>query len=79
MPLLYKDPKSTFLQTNKAYYSNPTAPVTNFCLRVFIAVKRHLYQGNSYKGKEGLTYSFKGSVHYHHGRMLGSIQADIVI
>ena len=27
----------------------------------------------------GLTYSFRGLVHYHHGRKHGSIQADMVL
>jgi hypothetical protein len=27
----------------------------------------------------GLAYSFRGSVHYHHGRKYGSVQADIVL
>ena len=27
----------------------------------------------------GLAYRFRGSVHYHHGREHGSIQADIVL
>ena len=27
----------------------------------------------------GLAYSFRGSVHYHHGRKHGSIQADMVL
>jgi hypothetical protein len=27
----------------------------------------------------GLAYSFRGSVHYHHGRKLGSIQVGLVL
>ena len=27
----------------------------------------------------GLAYSFRGSVHYHHGRELGSVQVDMVL
>ena len=27
----------------------------------------------------GLSYSFRGSVHYHHGRKHGSVQADMVL
>jgi hypothetical protein len=27
----------------------------------------------------GLSYSFRGSVHYHHGRKHGSVQADMVM
>jgi hypothetical protein len=27
----------------------------------------------------GLTYRFRGSVHYYHGRKHGSVQADIVL
>jgi hypothetical protein len=27
----------------------------------------------------GLAYSFRGSVHYHHGRKHGSLQADMVL
>ena len=27
----------------------------------------------------GLAYSFRGSVHYHHGRKHGSMQADMVL
>jgi hypothetical protein len=27
----------------------------------------------------GLAYRFRGSVHYHHGRKHGSIQADMVL
>jgi len=27
----------------------------------------------------GLAYSFRGSVHYHHGRKHGSVQADMVL
>jgi len=35
---------------------------------------------NSYKRSQlGLAYSFKGSVHYHHGRKHGSMQADMVL
>ena len=27
----------------------------------------------------GLAYSFRGSVHYHHGRKHGNVQADMVL
>ena len=27
----------------------------------------------------GLTYSFRGSVHYHHGGKHGGMQADVVL
>jgi hypothetical protein len=27
----------------------------------------------------GLVYSFRGSVHYHHGRKHGGVQADILL
>jgi hypothetical protein len=27
----------------------------------------------------GLAYSFRGSVHYHHGRKHGNLQADMVL
>lgn len=38
------------------------------CLRVSIAIKTHSDYGNSYKGKHyiGMTYSFRGVIHYHH-------------
>ena len=38
-------------------------------------------QGNSYKGQHliGPAYWFRGSVHYHHDRKHGSIQADTVL
>ena len=44
-------------------------------------MKRHHDQGNSYKGKHliGAGLQFRGSVHYHHGRKHGSIQADMVL
>ena len=54
----------------------------NGCLRYsFIAVKGHHDQCNSYKGKHliRLAYSFRGSVHYHHGGKHGSIQADMML
>ena len=37
--------------------------------------------GNSYKEKHliGLTYSMRGSVHYHHGGKYGSVQADMMM
>jgi hypothetical protein len=40
-----------------------------------------VFQGNSYEGKHlmGLAYSFRGSVHYHHGWKHGSMQADLVL
>ena len=42
---------------------------------VYIAEKRHHDQDNSYKGKQltGRAYSFRDSVHYHHGGKHGSI------
>jgi hypothetical protein len=44
-------------------------------------VKRHYDQGNSYKRRHftGVVYSFRGLVHYHHGRKHGSMQADMVL
>jgi hypothetical protein len=45
-------------------------------------VKRHHDQDKSYKGKYEIgagLYSFRGSVHYHHGRKYGSLQADVVL
>ena len=50
-------------------------------VRVSIAVKRHQDPGNSYKGKHliGLAYRFRGSIHYHHGRDHGGMQADMVL
>jgi hypothetical protein len=51
------------------------------CLRVSIAGKRYHDQGNSYNCKHlvGANLSFRGSVHYHHGRKPSSIQEDIVL
>ena len=50
-------------------------------VRVSIAVNRHHDQGNSYKEQHliGAAYTFRGSVHYHHGRKHGSVQADTVL
>jgi hypothetical protein len=47
----------------------------------FIAVKRHLYQGNSYKGKHLMwpAYSFGSLVYYRHHRNHGSGQADMLV
>jgi hypothetical protein len=46
----------------------------------FTAVKRPHDQGNSYKNLSlGLAYSFRDSIHYHHGRKHGSTQADMVL
>jgi hypothetical protein len=44
-------------------------------------MKRHHNQGSYYKGKNltGLAYSFRGSVHYHHGGKSGMMQADLVL
>jgi hypothetical protein len=44
----------------------------------FIDLKRHHDQGNSCNGEYliGADLQFRGSVHYHHGRKHGSIQAD---
>ena len=44
-------------------------------------MKRQHDHSNSYRGKNplGLAYSFRGLVHYHHGRKHGSIQADMVL
>jgi len=49
--------------------------------RVSIAVKRHHDQGNSIKDNVelGLAYQFRGSVHCHHGRKQGNVQADMVL
>jgi hypothetical protein len=38
--------------------------------------KAALIKANIYLG---LTYRFRGSVHYHHGKKHGSIQADMVL
>ena len=51
-----------------------------YLVRVSIAVNRHHDQGNSYEDiLLGLAYSYRGSVHYYHGRKRGSIQSDIVL
>ena len=44
-------------------------------------MKRHYGQGGSYRGKHliGLAESFRGLLHYHHGRKPGSMQADMVL
>jgi hypothetical protein len=49
-------------------------------VRVFIALKRHHDKLTLIKEtiQLGLAYSFRGSLHYHHGRKLGSVQADTV-
>jgi hypothetical protein len=47
-------------------------------VRVSIAVKRHHDHGNSYKETLGLAYSFRGSVHCHHGGKHGSMKTDMV-
>jgi hypothetical protein len=46
-----------------------------------MAVKRQHNQGHSYQGNIslGLVYTFRGSVHYHHGRKYGSTQAGMVL
>jgi hypothetical protein len=51
------------------------------CFRVFLAVKRHHDQGNSYKGQHfiGAGFQFRGSVHYHRGGKHGGLQADMVL
>ena len=50
---------------------------------VSVAVKRHRdhCSSNSYKGKHliGAAYSFRGLVHYCHGRKHGGVQADMVL
>jgi hypothetical protein len=49
-------------------------------VRLSIAVKRRHDQGNSYKGQHLIgAYSFRGSVHYHHSRKHGSLQADMLL
>ena len=58
-------------------------------VRVSIAVKRHHGHGNSYEGKNliGMTYSFRGLVHYchggkhhcYHGEKHSDMQADMVL
>lgn len=50
-------------------------------VRVSIAVERPHDQGNSYNGEHliGGGFRFWGSVHCHHGRKHGSIQADMVL
>lgn len=50
-------------------------------LEVCIAVKRHHYQRNSYKGKYlvGVAHlQFRGLAHFHHGRKQGSMHTDVV-
>lgn len=44
-------------------------------------MNKHYDQGNSYKENIslGLAYSFKASVHYHHGWKHDSAQADMVL
>jgi hypothetical protein len=45
-------------------------------------MKRQHDQGNSVLKANlylGLAYSFKGSVHYHHGGKHGRVQADMVL
>jgi hypothetical protein len=57
--------------------SNPRVLV-----RVPVAVKKHHDHSNSYEGKHfigGLTYSFRGSVYYHHGGRHSGTQADVVL
>jgi hypothetical protein len=51
------------------------------CLRAFISVKRYHDHNNFYKENIylGLAYSFRGLVHYHHGRKHGTVQADMVL
>ena len=49
---------------------------------VFIAVKRNHDHSNSYKENielRELTYSFRGSVHYHHDGKHGRAQASLVL
>ena len=51
-------------------------------VKVFIAVKKHLDHGNSYKKNielGWLVYSFRGPAHCHHGGEHGSTQADLVL
>ena len=50
------------------------------CLRVSIAVKRLIDQGNSYKGKCNWNWLRASEVvHYHHGGKHGSIQAGMML
>jgi len=44
-------------------------------------VKRHRDHSNSSKGRHfiGAGLQFRGSVHYHHGREHGTMQADMVL
>jgi hypothetical protein len=49
---------------------------------ISIAVKRHRGHSNSFIKERislGLAYSFRGLVHYHHGRKHGSMQVDMVL
>lgn len=51
-------------------------------LRVSIAVKRTFDHGNFYKGQHLIEMSqvqFRDSVHDHHGRELGGVQAEMVL
>ena len=48
-------------------------------VRVPIAENRHHDQGISYKGQHLQAYRFRGSVHFHHGRKHGSVQADTAL
>ena len=54
--------------------------VEKYISQCYIAVKRHHDQGSSYKRKQQLelVYSFRGLVHYHHGRKHGSTQEDVI-
>jgi hypothetical protein len=45
-------------------------------LRTDTLTKATLIKDNIYLG---LAYSFRGSVHYHHGRTHGSVQADTAL
>ena len=51
-------------------------------VKVSIAVKRHHDHRNSNKGKHLIVvvaYSFRGSIHYHHGGENDSMQTDMML
>jgi hypothetical protein len=83
--LCFPNPKSPNSHSSKekndqAYGSNTQVPGTNFCLTVFIAMKRHHSQDNFYKANIylGLAYRFRGSIHYQCRNMHGRVQAGVV-
>ena len=70
-------PKEALMEST---FSQPST--LGICLGLsFMAVKRHHDQGNSYKGKHliEVDLQFRSSVHHHHDRKHGSIQAGLVL